>query len=202
MLVCCLTAGRREKAGRQLSHAFEREGDLWQLRLDPIAEDRNVGLYLKLLAEDKPADYSVERCFSLRVLHPTDADRSQWTPCLQPDRFHREPNSWGFDSFLSKAEVSSFSHKGMVTLQAVVWKPPIAAAAAPAAQPPHPTEVKEEPPSCAVCYSNPPSVLLRCCNTVRTCGECIDRVLNERRLRCPLCREHIDDSRVIRGLRM
>lgn len=126
--------GRRDKAGDQLSPEFEREGDTWRLRL--TFEDGRVGLYLQLISGDKPAEYSVECCFSFRVLHPTDAAHSVW----KPDSGFRGPlpyarGEWGVGCMLDAASLDAFMHNGHVTLQVLVWAPTAEESAAAANDP-------------------------------------------------------------------
>lgn len=110
-----------------LSPEFERDGDRWRLRL-VVGRNGDVGLYLQLVSQNKPADYSVERCCRLRVLYPTDAERSQ-RQCAPKHRFppsllFRVNEEWGVRRLLGADKVSDFLHKGWLTLQATVWIPP------------------------------------------------------------------------------
>lgn len=127
---CCLSVSapvRLDKAGVQQSAEFEREGDSWQLKLYPAGGAGDVDLSLQLASEDRPADYLVERCYLLRVLHPTNADRSVWRPA--PVNGVRVPypffadTEWTHARLIEAADVDDFVHKGHLTLQAVVWQP-------------------------------------------------------------------------------
>lgn len=108
----------------QYSPSFEREGDIWRLRLKPIDSDGDVWLHLELASKDRRAGYSVARCFRLRVLHPTDASLTRLAEWDPPKQFTLR-TAWGSCTMLIKNDVNKFLHKGFVTLQAVVWKPPL-----------------------------------------------------------------------------
>lgn len=104
----------------QLSAVFNRDGENWRLRLTPFDANGRVRLQLQLASQGKPVDYGVERCFSLRALHPTDPNRSIWSRSF-PARFEQS-GGWSATR-LKRDEIAAFSHNGSVTLQAVVWTP-------------------------------------------------------------------------------
>lgn len=137
--VLAVVAGRSDNVGVQYSPSFEREGDSWRLKLMPIDPDGEVQLYLELVSQGRPADYSVDRWYRVRALHPTDASRSVWMPSsgfLGPHRFV-QAFGFGIVSLLEATHVADFSHSGFVTLQAVVWKPTAEESAAAAKDPEH-----------------------------------------------------------------
>ena len=95
--------GRRLKAGSQYSSKFEREGDSWRLKLLPMAAcyPKAVSLYLELVLNGKGDNYRVERCFTLRALHPTDAAANE----VMASSGHQfsKTDGWGSARFLTSA---------------------------------------------------------------------------------------------------
>lgn len=186
------SAGRHKNACKQQSAEFEREGNSWRLELSPKGPAGEVELYLRLVSQDKPADYSVERCFRLRVLHPTDESLNR---TQESNGRFLSAAAWSVTPLLQAEDVSSFSHQGFVALQATVWSPP------------QPAEEQDEvmvdaKPLCHICMAAPVSCLVRCCNAVKSCDACMQRQLNQQPAACPWCRVIITRSEVVFGVKL
>lgn len=172
----------------QWSPVFDRDGDSWQLQLKPINAKGDVELYLKLVSKDRPADYRGDRCLRFTALHPLVAWASQSLESGESAPFVPQGQVWGYDQSVKWEHVSNLLHNGWLTIQALVWK----TEEEERKKEEEKEETKEKDKAeCSICMSAPAACLLRCCNSVKSCDACIEKLLEKRRPMCPFCRSHL-----------
>lgn len=181
---------RRDKAGVQYSPEFEREGDRWRLELSPNGPADQVELAIRLMSVDKPSGYSVDRCFQLCLLHPTEDWACRTQGSSEPHRF-RMFGAWTGGKLQSE-DVSQGSYKGFVALQATLWKPP----------PPQDEQMADAKPICSICMTRAVSCLVPCCKAVKACDSCMQRQLKQRSAKCPWCRASLSRNTIVFGIKM
>lgn len=205
----------------QFSPEFEAEDDLWRLSLHPsgMADSPDIhgdaALYLHLVPKARPNDYTVRRCFRLRVLHPTDERRS--TERENVDTFSAVRNiengantNFGWEAMIRLENVPTLTHKDHIAIQAVVWTPPpeapqpeAAAAAAPAPAVAANNVDAGAQIVCTLCAASPVSCLVTCCRALSACDGCILTLLhadNAAERRCPWCRHALAEDTVHFGV--